>query len=739
MQLLTKSDHDPRHLRTLLCALAFGAVLWIGIGVSSTPVDAQDTAPSDWAPFVGEFQMGCTRATGGGGPCGNHHNGWAIDITLGHNTPVYAAGAGEVGWLEDGCSPTGGDPGCNASAGNYIAIDHGDRYSRYLHLASFAEGIEIGAPIAAGQLIGYVGSSGTSGGNEAHLHYDEIAYPLSATQRIFFGPMLACQGGQVVQYPDILGTTNWQEVPFGTILRNEGYGCLGGVTPEPPPPPPPIEPSPGGAVGLAFGDFNSDNRADLVIGAPGEAIGKRDDAGTTSVTYGSSRGPSSRTETLRQRKGLRGRAEAGDMVGSAIARGDFDCDGYDDIAIGAPGEDVGGVVNTGAVNVAYGGPNDVNNRGVIFYQGKWLGGSKAPGDLTGAALASGDFDNDGCDDLAVGAPGEDVASAADAGAVLVMYGSAAGFGSGSRISGPLYQAGGLGGLPEAGDYLGATLTAADFNCDGSDDLAIGVPGEGIDSTTGAGAVNVIYGGSNGLAESPEPLFQSSGIAGILESGDYVGGALASGDFNNDGCDDLAVGAPGEDLDGGRQAGAVSVVFGSSSGFAASTVHFQQTGGFRGKIESGDLLGAAVAAGDLNCDGYDDLIVGVPGEDIAGRADTGWVGVLYGSSAGMSETSTALYQKRGGLPGGNETNDQLGASLATGDINGDGCDDLAIGSPGEAIGTKASAGRVLIVMGSTNGRGAVSSHSQARNLPGKSEPGDLLGGPGVFELLGLSLQ
>ncbi len=740
----------PRHLNSRLISLGlfagvFGALLWLGAAASPQPADAQDTAPSDWAPFIGEYSIGCTRSTGGPGPCGGHHNGWAMDITLGHNTPVYAAGAGVVAWTEDGCSPTGGDPGCNSSAGNYVAVDHGDRYSRYLHLASFAEGIEVGAPIAAGQLIGFTGSSGTNGGDEAHLHYDELAYPLSATQRIAFGPMLTCQGGQVVQYPDALGTTDWQQVPFGTVLRNDGYDCLGGVTPEPlpppppPPPPPPIEPSPGGSVGLAFGDFNNDGRADLVIGVPGEAIGKRDEAGTSSITYGSSRGPSSRTETLRQRRGLKGKAEAGDLVGSAIARGDFDCDGFDDVAIGAPGEDVGGVVNTGAVNVAYGGRNDTNNRGVIFYQGKWLGGTKDAGDLTGAALASGDFDNDGCDDLAVGAPGEDIDSFIDAGAVLVIYGRSGGFGPDSRISGPLYQGSGLAGLPETGDLLGATLTSGDFNCDGSDDLAIGVPLESIDFATNAGAVSVIYGGSDGLKESTEPLFQSDGIAGILESGDYVGAALANGDFNNDGCDDLAVGAPGEDLDGGREAGAVSVVFGSTSGLGTSTVHFQETGGFPGKVESGDVFGAAVAAGDLNCDGYDDLVVGVPGEDIAGRSNTGWVGVLYGSGTGMSTTSTALYQKRGGLPGGNEPNDQLGASLATGDIDGDGCDDLAIGSPGEGIGTRALAGRVLVVMGSTNGRGAVTSHSQARNLPGGSEPGDLLGGPGVLELLGLSLH
>ncbi|MFV2039713.1 MAG: peptidoglycan DD-metalloendopeptidase family protein, partial [Acidimicrobiales bacterium] len=700
---------------------------------------AQEVQSSDWAPFVGELPMWCTKSTGGAGPCANHHDGWAIDIDVPFNDPIYAAGPGVVGWTEDGCSPTGGDSGCNSRAGNYVAVDHGDRFSRYLHLASFAEGIEIGAVIRAGQLIGFSGQSGTSGDDGAHLHYDEIAKPLSITKRIFFGPMLACHGNTAVQYPDILGYSNWQQVPFGTLLRNDGYACLGGVNPKPPPPPPPINPTPGGAVGLAFGDFNNDNRADMIVGAPGEAIRRREQAGTTAVVYGSSRGLGSRTETLRQRRGLKGAVEAGDLVGAAIATGDFDCDGFDDVAVGAPREDVKGVTDAGAVLIAYGGPNTIRNRSSAIYQGKWIAGQREAGDLTGAAIASGDFDGDGCADLAIGAPREDVDGLVDAGAVMVIHGQPDGFNSASRSSAALSQGSGLDGFAEAGDLVGATLAAGDFNCDGYDDLAVGVPSESIDAASRAGAVSVIYGSANGLTSNPGTLFQSSGIAGILEAGDRVGASLATGDFNADNCADLAVGAPGEDLVGGSEAGAVSVVFGSPQGLSTSSVHFQQSGGLRGTIENGDLLGAAVAAGDFNCDGFDDLAVGVPGEDIGKHVDAGWVGLLYGSATGMNGGTASLYQRKGGLPGANETNDQTGTALAADDVNNDGCDDLAIGAPGEAIGSKTEAGRVLVVMGAASGRGTVYSFSQTRNLPGRSESGDLLGGPGVWRLLGLSLQ
>ena len=99
---------------------------------------------SDWAPIVGTYQIGCTRATGNAadGFCAGHHDGWAIDINMPFNAPIYATGPGIARLVEGGCAPDGGDGGCNSRAGNYVAIDHGDHYSRYVHLASFAPGIK---------------------------------------------------------------------------------------------------------------------------------------------------------------------------------------------------------------------------------------------------------------------------------------------------------------------------------------------------------------------------------------------------------------------------------------------------------------------------------------------------------------------------------------------------------------------------------------------------------------------
>ncbi len=727
--------------RPIAHLLVLGAVALALLPIRSdlSPVDpaaAQEQNHSDWAPFVGERRMWCTAATGGAGPCASHHRGWAIDIDMDLNEPVFAAGPGVVGWTDDGCAPQGGDGGCNNRAGNYVAVDHGTHFSRYIHLASIAPGIEIGAPIAAGQLVGYAGNSGTSGSGGSHLHYDEIDHPLSITRRIFFGPMLACHGDTVVRYPDVLGTDDWQAVPHGTLLRNDGYACLGGPNPDVPPPPVPTE-GPGGSVGLAFGDFDADGRADLAVGVAGEDIRRRRDAGTAAVVYGSTAGPGA-TESLRQGKELRGRAEPGDMLGAAVTSGDFDCDGRDDLALGAPGESVGRTGNAGVVSVSYGSRRDVNNRPVVIRQGKWgLADPVEAGDLFGASLAAGDFNGDGCDDLAVGAPGEAIGQLGTAGGVMVVYGGTGGFGRSSRTSnGLLYQGNGLAGATEAGDYVGAALAAGDFNCDGFDDLAVGAPGESVEGASQAGAVSLVHGSAAGLGPDPVTIYQTSGLAGILEARDRVGTALAAGDFNGDGCDDLAAGAPSEDLTGGGDAGAVSVAFGSRSGLDVTTVHYQTDGGLAGTIGPDHNVGAALAAVDLNCDGFDDLAVGAPGE---GAANSGWVGVIAGSASGMAGPLASFAQGGGGLPGRAEAGDQVGASLASGDIDGDGCGDLAIGVPGEGIGQRSRAGLMVIVRGDSGSAMAVTTHFQSRNLPGRSEADDHLGGPGVWRLLGLSLQ
>ena len=215
---------------------------------------------------------------------------------------------------------------------------------------------------------------------------------------------------------------------------------------------------------------------------------------------------------------------------------------------------------------------------------------------------------------------------------------------------------GIEGQAELGDEFGSALAAGDFNNDGFEDLAIGVGDEDVGEEANAGAVNVVYGGPDGLAARGNQIWHqdSEGIAGEAENLDLFGRAVAAGDFNNDGFDDLAIGVTGEDLGGvilgDSGAGAVNVIYGFRGGLFApgNQIWHQDSDGIAGQAEAGDNFGQALAAGDFNDDDLEDLAIGVPFEDLEEIRDAGAVNVLYG--AGLQFSSEGIVSAASFLPG-----------------------------------------------------------------------------------------
>jgi hypothetical protein len=474
------------------------------------------------------------------------------------------------------------------------------------------------------------------------------------------------------------------------------------------------------ALTALAGDFNGDGFDDIAVGAPGEDVGTVSGAGAVNVIYGSSNGlRTSKNQFWQQNELVSSSSETDDAFGSALAAGDFNDDGYDDLAIGVPKEDADSVTDCGAINILYGSSSGLKTGGNRFITQTGLnGGSKSEtGDNFGAALAVGDFDNDGVDDLAVGIPLENHDSISNAGGVYIVYGKR---GSGLTATRAKYFSQASDGVldsAETDDRFGSALAAGDFNDDGRDDLAIGVPNEGLGVISQAGAVNVLYGSSSGITATGDQFWHQdvSGVLGAAETSDHFGAALAAGDFNGGGADDLAIGVPDEDLGGASNCGQVNILPGKSSKLTATGDQQwdQGTANILGTRESGDRFGAALASGDFNGNSRDDLAIGVPGEQIGGTDSNGFleginagtVNVLYGSSSGLSSTGNQIWdQAEPGVPGEAEDYDRFGAALVAGDFDGNGRDDLAVGVPGESIGSVSSAGDLMVFYGTSPSRG-----------------------------------
>ena len=461
---------------------------------------------------------------------------------------------------------------------------------------------------------------------------------------------------------------------------------------------------------LASGDFDGDGFADAAIAVPLEGLRGADRAGLVQVVYGSASGlDADRAAAFTQRGAVGGTPEENDQFGTQLVAADFDGDGYADLAIGVPGESLGDVVGAGIVQILFGGPSGLAESGsqTLSQVGLVAGGAE-PGDRFGAVLGAGDFNGDGYADLVVGAPGEGIGSIRLAGVVHVLYGSAAGVTTDGRQvfhdpDGPT-------------EFVGFPLSAGagDFDADGFDDLALGNDcfleatelfgaSRATTAVAGceAGVVHVLSGGSGGLTTLGRQRFTQTGaLIGVGEELDQFGRSLAVGDFDGDARADLAVGVPGESLADIVRAGRVAILYGTADGLSPErNASVSQRGALSGKAEAGDQFGSALTAGDFDGDGTDDLVIGVPEEDLGlENTGAGMVHVLAGSPVGVTTDDDQLFTQRDPVAQRPEPGDGFGWSVITGDFNGDEIDDLLVGAPFEDLAGRPDAGVVHVLYG-----------------------------------------
>lgn len=667
--------------------------------------------------------------------------------------------AGEIVVIERGLSPVGRTEGCEyPRVGPQQVISYGTDLT-VVEVVCSADGsgwevslegsaylwdqsTEEGGPVPNGPLsFGYVGSDRSTDDQvvETATRRDALRFVAVAT---FSGVQAPAEfTAAAAPRPDaFVNGTVYGGSDTATLLwspAEEDAGTCPGADA-------PVDDGPGPACrrNAPPSDFDGDDLPDLLIPVAGESVGDRVSAGVVHVLFSRNRRADSGPveviggdDSLTITKHSLG-FEPGllDRFGEAFVLADVTGNGCDDLVIGAPGDSD----QAGAVYVL---PRDANgfrfDDAEVLRQGEGgLPGGAEEGDRFGASLAAGGTDATGRW-LAIGAPGEDIGSVRDAGAVVLIGLQP----DGSRRSWFISQeTDGISGSAEAGDQFGASLAAVG-GADGVVDLAVGVPFEDLGSVIDAGNVHVLAAEPNeGRRSYPGDagdivLNQNDGSADEeAEFDDRFGQRLVAVDAGN-GAWDLAIGVPHEDVGEQTDAGLVHLLNEGEDGFADASWQSitQSSPGVPGGSERFDLFGDGLGAPR----GFDDgasaaLIIGIRGEDEGSIRDSGSVLVvplasgLFGNTVLLNEDSYRINQGTPGFGGVQERDDQFGAGVHTFGGN------ILIGSPGEDLGEVDGAGVVHFIPSPSgtdapDWRATVSIHQDTRGVGGQAEEGDGFGG------------